>query len=76
MDFLNAAPCLDDVPYSSPQRRHELSGNRKGQFAIDLKQPFRLIFEPNHNPIPRKADGGFDLGKITAITILEVEDYH
>ena len=52
--------CLTDPP----ERRHELSGNRKGQFAVDLKHPQRLIFEPNHNPLPRRADGGLDLKKI------------
>lgn len=73
---LEAANCLEDVPITPPFRRHELKHNRKGQFAVDLEQPYRLIFEPNHNPVPVKEDGGLDLKKITAITILEVEDYH
>ncbi len=76
MAVLMAANCLDEVPVHPPERRHELSGNRKGQFAVDVKHPQRLIFEPNHNPLPRKADGGLDLRKISAITILGVEDYH
>jgi proteic killer suppression protein len=74
--FLEAANCLEDVPIARPYRRHQLSQNRKGQFAVDLEHPYRLIFKPNHNPIPVKADGGLDLKKITAITILEMEDYH
>jgi proteic killer suppression protein len=64
------------VPVRPPERRHELSGNRKGRFAVDLKHPQRLVFEPNHNPLPRGADGGLDLKKINAVTIIEVEDYH
>ena len=76
MDFLKAAPCLDEVPYRPPERRHELTENRKGQFSVDLKHPYRLIFEPNHSTLPRKTDGGLDLRRITAITIIEVEDYH
>jgi len=73
---LEAANCLEDVPIKPPFRRHELKQNRKGRFAVDLEHPYRLIFKPNHNPIPVKADGGLDLKKITAIIILEMEDYH
>ena len=76
MAVLTAATCLEEVPVHPPERRHELNGIRKGQFAVDLKHPQRLVFEPNHNPLPRKADGGLDLKKINAITIIGVEDYH
>ena len=74
--ILEAANCLEDVPITPPCRRHELTLNRKGQFAVDLEHPRRLILKPNHNPLPLKADGGIDLRKITAVTILGVEDYH
>ena len=57
-------------------RCHPLKGNRAGQFTVDLVHPFRLIFEPDHNPVPVKDDGGIDPERITAITILSVEDYH
>lgn len=73
---LEAANCLEDVPITPPFRRHKLKQNRKGQFAVDLEHPYRLIFKPNHHPMPLKVDGGLDLRRITAITILEVEDYH
>lgn len=73
---LEAADCLEEIPITPPFRRHELKQNRKGQLAIDLEHPYRLIFKPNHNPVPVKADGGLDLRKIRAITIIEVEDYH
>ena len=76
MMLLQAAPSLDDVPTSPPPRRHELEGKRKGTFAVDLVHPYRLIFMPNHDPVPRKEDGGIDLRMVTSITILSVEDYH
>ncbi|AFM24863.1 type II toxin-antitoxin system RelE/ParE family toxin [Desulfomonile tiedjei] len=76
MWILRAAPTLADVPTDKPERRHQLKGDRKNQFAVDLKQPFRLIFEPNHNPIPRSEDGNIITSNVTAITILEVKDYH
>ena len=76
MSVLRAAPCLEEVPVAKPDRRHALSLNRKGQFAVDISENYRLIFEPNNNPLPLQRDGGLDLKRITAIRILEVEDYH
>ncbi len=76
MDFLLAASCLEEIPIQKPFRRHELSLNRKGQFAIDIIKNYRLIFEPCNEPLPIKEDGGLDLTKITEIKIIEVEDYH
>jgi proteic killer suppression protein len=66
MLVLRAAINLEQVPHLPPERRHELTGSRKGEFAVDLKHPFRLIFKPNHDPIRQ----------VTAITIICVEDYH
>jgi proteic killer suppression protein len=77
MDFLSQTPKLGDVPHLPPTKLHELRGNRCGQFAVYLQHPYRLVFIPNHNPIPLKDDGGIDLNRVTAITITEVqEDYH
>jgi plasmid maintenance system killer protein len=56
-------------------RLHTLTGDREGQFAIDVKHPFRLILEPL-DEIPRLPDGGVDLRQINAIRILEIRDYH
>ena len=74
--MLMAAPTLAEVSYLKPERRHALTGNRKGQFAVDVKHPYRLVFRPNHDPLPRMEDWGIDLTKVTAITVLGVEDYH
>lgn len=76
MMVLMAAPSLAEVPNRPPERMHELKGEKRGTFAVDLKHPFRLVFKPNYNRVPRKVDGGIDLTKITLITILSVEDYH
>lgn len=73
---LKNARTLADVPTSRPERRHLLKGKRKMQYAVDLVHPFRLIFTPNHNPIPRLDDEGIDLERVTAIKIVEVIDYH
>jgi proteic killer suppression protein len=64
-------------PKSGPSRCHELTaGERKGQISVDLDHPYRLIFVPNHHPIPKKPDGGLDWGLVTAIKIIGVEDTH
>ena len=76
MAVIRAAVHLGEISHKSPTRRHELTGSQKGEFAVDLDHPFRLVFKPNHNPLPVKDDGGLDLSKITNITILRVEDYH
>lgn len=73
---LKNARALSFVPTSRPDRLHRLIGNRGGQFAVDLVHPCRLIFVPNHDPIPLKDDGGIDRDRVTAITIMEVVDYH
>ena len=76
MAVLQAAPFLSDVPHVPPDRCHQLTGNRKGDFAVDLKQPYRLTFRPFNDPLPFKDDGGLDLKRINKILILDVEDYH
>ena len=76
MTFLRAAPSLSHVPHQRPERCHQFEGRGKEQFVVDVKQPFRLVFKPAHNPLPRSNDGGIDLEQITAIEILAVEDYH
>jgi proteic killer suppression protein len=73
---LKAARSLALVPTTPPDRRHQLKGDRDEQFAVDLVHPSRLVFVPNHEPIPRKDDKGIDTEQVTAITILEVVDYH
>lgn len=73
---LRNAKTLSMVPTTPPLRRHMLTGDRKGQFAVDLVHPYRLVFEPDHDPIPKREDGGVDLEKVTAIIIAEVTDYH
>ena len=76
MAVLANAPNLATVPISKPERCHPLKGDRRGEYAVDLIHTRRLIFCPDHDPIPRKEDGEIDLFRITAVKIVEVEDYH
>lgn len=76
MAVLMNAQNLEMVPHTKPTRRHQLTGDREGDFAVDLVHPMRIIFRPNHDPIPKTEDGGIDIAYVTAIEILEVVDYH
>lgn len=68
---LKNARTLAKVPATPPERRHRLAGRRKEQYAVDLVHPYRLVFEPTRGT----TDAG-DAGGVTAITIVEVVDYH
>ena len=53
-----------------PGHFHELVGNRKGQWACDLDQPYRLIIwgaEPNKAVI---------WAEVTEAEVVEIVDYH
>lgn len=76
LSVLAAANSLADVPRERPTRCHQLEGKKKGQFAVDLKHPFRLVFVPATEPLPLREDGGLDLARITSVCILGIEDYH
>lgn len=74
--MLERVDSLAGVPVSPPYRRHRLSGNRAGQFAIDLLHPYRLIMVPYQDPIPVLEDGGVDISGVIAVEIVEIVDYH
>lgn len=73
---LRAIDTLDQVSVFPPTRCHLLSGNKEGCFAITVKEPYRLIIKPDHDPIPLKEDGSIDKSKVTCIKIMGVENYH
>ncbi|RWF44696.1 MAG: system killer suppression protein [Mesorhizobium sp.] len=76
LGVLKNASTLGDVPADPPIRRHQLSGELAGHFAVVLKDNWRLVFHPDHDPVSRTEDGGIDLQLVTAIMIDGVEDYH
>ena len=76
LDELEDVENLAQMQLFRQARCHELTGDRKGTLAVDLDHPYRLIFEPANDPVPRQPDGGLDWTKITVIRILEVRYYH
>ncbi len=59
-DDLEDVENLEEIRSLPQTRCHELKGNRAGMLAVDLDHPYRLIFEPANDPVPRKSDGGLD----------------
>jgi hypothetical protein len=72
---LAAAGALSDVSHLPPPRCHELT-NKGGVFSVDLLHPYRLLFIPANEPIPKKPDGGIDLTQVTEVEIISIEDTH
>jgi proteic killer suppression protein len=69
-----AAGTLADMR-TLPGRCHELTGDRSGQLAISLTEPYRLILRPRSS-VPHTADGSLDWARVTAVVVLEIADYH
>jgi plasmid maintenance system killer protein len=74
LDDLHAAANLE-VFKTLPGRCHELIGNKKGQFSLDLEHPLRLILEPSSKDVNKK-DNGLDWSLIDSVKIIDVEDTH
>jgi len=72
---LSVATTLEDVRYLAGNY-HELRNNRKGQWACDLDQPYRLVFKPQENPIPSNEDGQYIWSEIKGVEIIEILNYH
>jgi proteic killer suppression protein len=78
LSSLRAAASLADFwpPKSGPERCHELKGDRKGTFSVDLNQPYRLLFQPISKPAEDEAEELQRWKSITSIDILAIEDTH
>jgi toxin HigB-1 len=73
---LRAATCLEDVRNLPQASYHALTADRAGQISCNLDHPYRLIFCPNHDPLPALDSGGLDWSRVTAVTITEIVNYH
>jgi plasmid maintenance system killer protein len=73
---IEASPTLAILRLLPRPRCHELKGNRKGQLSVDLDHPYRLLFTPDHAPVPQAAAGGMDWAAVTRVRIQEITDTH
>jgi proteic killer suppression protein len=73
---LAAANTLAEMSTLPPPRCHQLTQNLDELFAVVVSANERLVFSVDNDPIPRRPDGGVDLVRVDAITVLRIEDYH
>lgn len=71
---LEAAATLADMA-EFPGRLHQLTADRSGQFALDLRHPYRLIIEPDHTPVPTES-GTILRNQVTRVEVVGIVDYH
>jgi len=80
LNFIESASSLKDIACFPVYNLHQLSGNRKDQFAMDLgrKLGYRLIIKPN--PPLNKEDDQLDLNSkcniVKCIIVLEVSNHY
>ena len=63
IDEIDASETVEEMVQCHIGRCHYLTGNRKGQYAMDLIHPQRLIFGKRGN-------------EIQIVNVLEITDYH
>lgn len=63
IDQISAVDTVETMIQFHIGRCHRLTQNRKGQYAVDLVHPYRLVFEKNGD-------------EIQIANILEIVDYH
>ncbi len=72
---LAAAETLE-VMRHLPGRCHQLTEDLHGLFAVDLVHPDRLVFSPDHDPVPELPGGGVNWSRVTKIEVVGIGDYH
>lgn len=62
---IRASDSIEEMIQFQVGRCHALLGNRLGEYAVDLIQPFRLIFEKDK-----------DTGALKVVKTIDIVDYH
>jgi proteic killer suppression protein len=73
---MRAAASIAELMTLPGARCHPLVGDRAGQFSVDLDGPYRLVFEADMSPIPRRHDGGIDVEAVDAVVVVDIVDTH
>ena len=63
IDEIRAVDTVEEMIQFRIGRCHALKGNRKGQYAVDLEHPYRLVFEKHGS-------------EVQIAHIMEIVDYH
>lgn len=70
---LEAAASVAELVAGHP---HPLSGDRRGQLALDLSGGRRLVLSPDHEATPVDADGAVQWDRVARVCIEFIGDYH
>ena len=76
LDDIIAAPNLYVLMQIPAANCHKLSGDRDGEWALNISVNHRMVFEITNDPLPIKGDGSLDTQSVTDICITEIVDYH
>ncbi len=68
-DVANVAKLTEGKP-------HQLTRDRAGEYAVSLAGGDRLVFAPDHDPVPAGKGGGIDWSAVTSIRITFIGNYH
>ena len=70
---IQAAATVGELFAGNP---HPLSGDREGEFALNLAAGMRLVFIPNDDPVPTTDTGQIDWPRVSSVKVVFVGDYH
>ena len=73
LDQMQAAASIAELMTLPGARCHQLCADRDVQFSVDLDGPYRLIFEVDVTPVPRRQDKGI---AVDAVVVIEITDTH
>ncbi len=70
---MHAAATVGELFAGNP---HPLTGDREGEFALNLAGAKRLVFVPTDDPIPSTETGQIDWPRVSSVKIVFAGDYH
>lgn len=76
LDEIKASPNLKVLMQIPAANCHALSGNKNGEWALDISANYRMLFEISHDPVPKKDNGEIETIEVTDVKILDTTDYH
>lgn len=59
------------VPFYRRHRCHLLHNDKDGIYSVDVRGPYRLLFQPKP-PVPLKVDGGIDEIKVDSVVVVDL----
>jgi proteic killer suppression protein len=75
LDDIRAAESMA-VLQTLPGQYHPLSANRAGEWSCHLEEPYRLVFRPIEDPAGTSTAVDRDRDRATAVSLIEVVNYH